>query len=118
MGDLAVVAPECFETIAPGEIITFSVDSSGHTATHRVFSKNAEEQTFVTKGNNNALPDETPVRFADVIGTVRWVIPGLGYVSIFLCTLQGKILLGLLFGIFVSTVLLVFVCRANRRKPL
>lgn len=116
VGDLVVVAPKSYDRIQPGDIITFAADSSGQTETHRVISKNEESQSFVTKGDRNAAPDESEVSISDVVGKVCFSLPGIGYVAIFLATLQGKIFLGLLFAIFVVTVLLVSLCRGRRRS--
>ena len=116
VGDLVVVTPKSYDRIHPGDVITFAADPSGQTATHRVIAKNEAEQTFVTKGDSSAAPDEPAVPGSSVVGVVSLVVPGAGALSVFLATLQGKILLGLLFAIFVVTVLLIALCRGKKKS--
>ncbi len=115
VGDLAIVAPQNCEKIETGEIIAF-VNPEGKTTTHRVVSKNELEQTFLTKGDRNTEMDAA-VQYADVLGVVRIVLPGIGNAAVFLSTPEGKALLGLLFAIFVVIVLLVSHKRTGNAQP-
>ncbi len=63
----------------PGDVITFSHDS--RCVSHRVIR--TEEGTLHTKGDNNSQEDPWTVDQADVIGVVRYRVPYLGYLLMF-----------------------------------
>lgn len=66
--------------LEPGDIITFSL--AGDTlVTHRIESAFTENNTrfFRTKGDANELSDSSPVPAENVVGKVRFSVPGLGY---------------------------------------
>ncbi len=73
-----------------GDIITFrSTDAryAGYTITHRIqkITTNEEgERMFITKGDNNALSDSSPVLESNICGKVLLKIPKLGKFQKFL----------------------------------
>ena len=77
---LVVTMPADFEDIAVGDVISYVLDESGTTVTHRVVEKNDANQTFVTKGDANDIEDAEAVYYENVIGRVFICIPGLGSV--------------------------------------
>lgn len=74
--------------------------------THRVVDINETENTFVTKGDANELPDKNEVGWKNVVGTVKIGIPILGYIASFLSTIKGKICFVML---FVGMLLIIFI---------
>ncbi|GGG70042.1 hypothetical protein GCM10011374_38220 [Kocuria dechangensis] len=84
-GDLVVVKPTPAEEIRVGQVMTYQLRSGDPTrVTHRVVSRSVGsdgETVFVTKGDNNDTADDTPVRAVQVVGTVWYTIPWLGWVN-------------------------------------
>jgi signal peptidase len=78
-----------------GDILVFQRSTPGDEyIVHRAVEKYNEGGVwrFVTKGDNNAYPDGTPVPEGQVVGVVRGRIPILGYFSLFIKTLSGFLL--------------------------
>lgn len=101
VGDMVYVKSTDFEDINVGDVITFVVDESGKTATHRVVEVNREERYFRTKGDANKTEDGAAVIYENVVGTVRFSLPKLGYLGNFLSTPSGKIVAGCGFAILI-----------------
>ena len=83
-GDLLYVKEVDPEDIEIGDPITFVLNEDKDVATHRVVAIDAEQQHFYTKGDANKDADQKPVHFNNVIGTPRFSIRFLGYVSDFI----------------------------------
>jgi signal peptidase len=80
-GAMVVLAPIAPDQVRPGTVIGFRDDRrGGAVTTHRVVEVLQQPRGlfFRTKGDANARPDGRPVPAADVVGEVRWRIPGLG----------------------------------------
>lgn len=80
-----------------GDVITYkSLDPSfyGIMITHRVVDIISEDGVtkYITKGDNNATRDRTPITKDQVYGEVIMRIPKLGYLQYFLATAYGWIL--------------------------
>ena len=88
-GDLVYVKAVPFEELKPGDVVTFAI-SEDKTVTHRIVEIDAEEQCVYTKGDANDTRDGAPAYYVNIVGTVRFSIPKLGYVSSFLSTSRGK----------------------------
>lgn len=89
-----------------GDIITFISTSSiskGLTITHRVVNKFQSNGMFryVTKGDNNAVPDTMPADYENLIGVAVMKIPQVGRVQFFLASGIGWILVVVLPSLFV-----------------
>ena len=87
-----------------GDVITFISQSKinyGETITHRI------NKITYTKGDNNLVPDETPVEFNNIIGKVVLKIPQLGQAQFFLLKQGSKLFLVLIpsFGILIYDLL-------------
>jgi signal peptidase len=85
-GTLVVVAPTAPDDIRIGDVLTYQLDSGKATlVTHRVIEIGTSTadgtRTFTTKGDNNDIPDADPVQEVQVVGTVLYAIPYLGYVN-------------------------------------
>ena len=66
-------------------MLTYQIHSGDPAVvSHRVISRSVSTDgstTFVTKGDNNAVPDANPVTTAQIRGTVWYSVPLLGYVN-------------------------------------
>lgn len=63
-----------------GDIITYEI--KGSCITHRVEGKDG--QRFITRGDANETPDPEPVNPEQIVGTVVFSVPFLGYAAVFL----------------------------------
>lgn len=95
-----------------GDVITFISQSKinyGDTITHRINKITYDNGTyyFTTKGDNNLVPDESPVEFNNIIGKVILKIPQLGQAQFFLLKQGSKLFLILIpsFGILIYDLL-------------
>lgn len=93
VGALVYVKSAAPDDIKVGDTITFKLSGST-VATHRVASIDKTAKTFVTKGDANADSDRSPVRFSDVLGRVSFTVPLLGFLTQYLQSLSGKIVIG------------------------
>ncbi|MCC3269666.1 signal peptidase I [Arthrobacter gengyunqii] len=84
-GTFLVVKPVPFEELKVGDIITYQIESgSPAVITHRitsVLSEQSGEIVFITKGDNNDVEDELPVREVQVKGKLFYAVPFVGFVA-------------------------------------
>lgn len=84
-GDLVVVQDTAAEDVRVGEVLTYQLRSDDPTlVTHRVISREMSSQggiQFITQGDTNSAPDAEPVGNHQVVGTVWYTIPKLGWVN-------------------------------------
>lgn len=78
--------------ISIGDPITFVMNESLMVATHRVVDIKADG-SFITKGDANDTVDGTPVHPKNLLGRPQFSLPYLGYVSVFLASRQGRVVL-------------------------
>lgn len=90
--------------IETGDAITFY--RHGELVTHRVVEINADEKTYITKGDANQVNDAEPVAWSDVAGVPVFDIPVLGYPASFLGTTQGKFVFIVMLIIFTGITVL------------
>lgn len=91
VGALVVVSPTATSDIQNGDIIAFNRGSMG--ICHRVVEVVKNPQLhFITKGDNNRVIDEQPVQADEVMGKVFFNIPYAGYVTQYLKTPVGLVL--------------------------
>lgn len=79
------------EDIEVGKAITFKI-SDTTLVTHRVVEIN-DKGEYVTKGDANESNDGDAVKFENVVGMPKFVIPYLGYIASYATTTSGMILL-------------------------
>ena len=91
--------------ISIGDPITFVMNESLMVATHRVVDIK-EEGSFITKGDANDTVDGTPVHPKNLLGRPQFSLPYLGYVSVFLASGQGRVVLLGVLGILILSLLL------------
>ena len=79
-GSVAFVSPH--SSYAVGDVITFKRVSDNEVVTHRIInaSQNTGEFLYMVQGDANNAPDQKPVRPSEVIGSVWWSVPILGYI--------------------------------------
>lgn len=88
-----------------GDVITYKL--SGNTlVTHRIIEKDEVAEQFITQGDANEVPDNSPVSYQNVVGKVAMDIPYLGYLSIYVKTPLG---IAAICGFLVVLILLVFL---------
>ena len=94
VGSLVYVSETDPADLKENDTITYHL-SSGAVATHRIVevleSDNPSELSFITKGDANSDPDGTPVPASALIGKVCFSIPYLGYLSDFIKSPYGLI---------------------------
>jgi signal peptidase I len=93
-GSLAVVQPLDPSDIRAGMPVVFHDRQQGHLVAHRVVGPQpGMPATWRTKGDANRTEDPLPVRASDVRGRVRWAVPRLGRVGLWLRGEQARWLL-------------------------
>lgn len=90
VGCLVVIKPVPFEDIHIGDDITFLLNSSGTTVTHRVIDID-KEGYITTQGLSNNTSD-APITYDRVLGKVVFSVDKIGKWFIFLSTASGKII--------------------------
>jgi signal peptidase len=90
VNDAIVVKRDNNDAYKVGDIISFfssEYDENGMIITHRIVGKNhlsGDSSNYITKGDNNRLPDRMSVNTSNVYGKVLLVIPNLGKAQAFL----------------------------------
>ena len=92
VGSAVVTKKEPYLNMQKGDVITFMIDEEGTLVTHRIVGINDEAKAFATKGDHNDNQDGSEVLYANVVGTVKLVIPYAGYFLVFITDTQGKII--------------------------
>jgi len=84
-GTLVVVTPTEPADIRVGDVMTYQLESGkAALVTHRVVGKvfnTRGDITFTTKGDANDSPDPAPVQEIQIVGTVAYAVPYLGWVN-------------------------------------
>lgn len=88
VGDIAIIQKCNANDVNVGDIIEYQME--GYTVIHRIVEKNQRdgEFFFITKGDNNAYPDNDEVTEDQLIGKVIFKIRYLGYPAIWLHIIQ------------------------------
>ena len=95
-GSIAYVKHVPLDQIKVGIPITYVIDKSGLVVTHRVIKVNSLTELITTKGDANKEVDSIKVHYSNVLGIVKYHIPYLGYISRFLQSSKGIVLIILL----------------------
>jgi signal peptidase len=84
-GTLIIIRPTPIDQIKIGDVLTYQIKSNEPAVvSHRVISRSVDTKgrtTLITKGDNNDLPDASPVQKVQIKGTLWYSIPWLGYVN-------------------------------------
>lgn len=89
-GALGYINTKDCEDISTGDIVAYTMGDE-MTIIHRVIGVN-ENGTYITKGDNNEKEDFTSLHPSQIVGTVVFSIPKLGYVTSWLQSTQGIII--------------------------
>ena len=103
VGDLVYAKKTDPHGIERGDVITFVMNEDLVVATHRVVEIHKQEESFITKGDANDNKDAQPVHFKNVLGTVRFTLPLMGFVVV---ALKNKYLILILVFLYLSLALL------------
>ena len=79
-GDVVLAEPHDGDALGTGTVVVFRQGSKG-LVTHRIVRR-AEDGTYETRGDANAVADSTPVRPEQVEATGRIVVPRIGLVTV------------------------------------
>lgn len=91
-------------TLKEGDIITFSMGDGNTAVTHRIIDVNQEEKTFQTKGDANNVEDGSPVTYSRIVGKAStFAIPFLGYISVYMNSPLGYVIIGIVILLMVIT---------------
>ncbi|MCD6453560.1 MAG: signal peptidase I [Dehalococcoidales bacterium] len=109
MGDMVITGPVnglIGGEVKPGAVVTYQREKG--LVTHRVLSINGD--TLVTKGDAVEDPDPWSVSMSDIRGVYLFRLPSIGYVSNFIKTKTGWLLLivapsAVLFGLLIRSIL-------------
>lgn len=88
-GSLIIVQPK--EEYRIGDVVTRATSNPKVTITHRIVE--AAEGKFRTKGDANLAADGELFGEQDILGAVRWMIPGVGRIVNYAQTKQGFIVM-------------------------
>src|SRR5690554_3736000 len=97
--------------VSVGDPITYVMNESLMVATHRVVGK-SDEGNFITKGDANDTVDGSTVHPKNLLGKPLFAIPYLGYLSVFLASGQGKIVL---LGVLLILVFSLFLPEGKKK---
>jgi signal peptidase len=100
VGDLLVLQAQAPEDIIVGTIIVYNADWHTKPIVHRVVEVQlvGSEYHYYTKGDNNTKKDPGYRLYEDIVGVVVFVIPYIGYVTLFLHEPYGIAIVIILFA--------------------
>ncbi len=115
VGSLVVVVPTAAEEIQVGDDVTY-VTQGGQVVTHRVFSIDRENNTFITYGVANGVDNKDPeLQYENIIGVAVFHIPVIGEAVIYLNTVTGKLVAGtVILSLFILSLLLSVIASGRR----
>ncbi len=114
VGDLLYVRKTAPEDIEPGDVISFVADENLTVVTHRVVAADRAARSFTTRGDANNSDDGAPVLYENVLGTVVFSVPQLGYLSHYVSTPSGRYAAG---AVLLAVVLLALLPELARKEP-
>lgn len=107
VGSVIVVQPVgSYDSISVGDDVTFYAGTQGTVVTHRVIDKDPETMTVTTQGIANNAAD-APIPYENIIGTVQFDIPVIGFFLTSLSTIQGKAITGIVIVAFLALTFLI-----------
>lgn len=96
VGDMVITEDIAFEDIFRNDILTFTDKQRSSAFSHRVIDIDDANKWLYTKGDNNTEKDPVPASYDYVVGKVVYIVPFIGYISIFLTSRYGVITIALL----------------------
>lgn len=104
-GALIIAEPVEFQQIHVDDVLVFSDQRSGNCFSRRVAEIWTEKKQFVTIADTSDAPDPVTTGYRCVLGRIQYQIPYVGYFPIFLNSVTGKIVLALLYVVWISVEL-------------
>lgn len=105
VGSIVYTKTDSFENIEVGDVISFYMNDNT-IVTHRIVEIDVAKKEFVTKGDANNAVDASSVEYNKVIGVVKFCIPFLGYIAMYIKTPLG---IAIIFGIVFIILFLNFL---------
>ena len=115
-GDLVFAKPIGFARIQTGDVLVFEDPKTGGRFTRTVTEVWTDKQELVTRSAQNALPDPYTTAYRCVIGRAEKTIRFVGYPSVWLHTVLGKIILALLYIIWLAVEIEAYAAGKRREK--
>lgn len=104
VGSVIYVKKVSPQEVKANDPITFYMEDGTTVVTHRAVKIDAAKQCFYTKGDANNIEDGGATPYSRLIGKPMFMIPSLGYITTFVSSKQGMILVGT--GLFCLLVIL------------
>ena len=101
-GSYVLVRPIEFEDIKTSDILLFEVPKTGERFARRIVDIYEEKKQFVTSGDANDECDPMTTSYSCVLGKVIFSVPMIGYPSLFLDSLTGKIFIMLFYIVWIA----------------
>ena len=116
VGTLVIVQKAEPEEIEVGDVITYVLNEDGVLVTHRVIKINADNRTFITKGDANNTED-SPVLWDNMVGRVLLGITALGRPVRFLTAEENRpAVISVIAVIFVFSLVWDLIERRKNKK--
>lgn len=112
-GSIIIIEQTHEDLLKVGDVVTF-LTKENILVTHRIVEK--EENTYITKGDNNNGNDVEPVLSQNIIGKYTGItIPYIGYIMVFANSKLGSALLLILPGIYLIGCSFVMIWRSFKQ---
>ncbi|MBR0508511.1 MAG: signal peptidase I [Clostridia bacterium] len=92
VGSIIYVKNVAANDVKVGDAITYTLNSEGLLATHRVTKIDTGRQLFYTHGDAVEGVEDTPVPFGALVGIPKFSIPKLGFLAQYVATKQGRVI--------------------------
>lgn len=92
VGSIIYVKNVAANDVKVGDAITYTLNSEGLLATHRVTRIDADRQLFYTHGDAVKGVEDTPVPFSALVGIPKFSIPKLGFLAQYVASRQGRVI--------------------------
>lgn len=115
-GDVVFVRQADFDTLNEGDIVTVVFQDGSGYFTHRIASIDHEVGIFTTKGDANEAEDPQPSSASQIVGKVWYSVPLLGYVSIFISSLNMTKISVILAVVLIVIIALTAIIQKSRKS--
>ncbi len=115
-GSLVFVKTVDFEDIEVGDVLTFTREGSEKWFSHRVIDIDFKEKSFKTKGDHNSVSDPGYISYSSVVGRVEKQIPLVGFISLALSTTVGKVVLVLVYVLYIAVEIENYSAKKSKKK--
>lgn len=116
-GALVLVSPIRYEQIQKGDVLVFSDPDSSRCFTRTVLRVWPEYQQIVTGVSVDSEPDPVSIPYRCAVGKAVRCIPLLGYPAMVVHSLWGKVILALLYIIWIAVEIELHSVSKRRETP-